>query len=76
MGDIAKGLNVKKKLTWEYCECGCKCYVATGTSFHIFWNLGTKYTLFEGRFRDNTQVFKTYEAAQAEAQRRYDARIN
>jgi hypothetical protein len=63
-----------KKLAWNYCECGCKCYVASGTSFHIFWDLGKKYTLFEGRFRDNSREFSSFDAAKDEAQRRYDAR--
>lgn len=58
------------KLNFEYCECGCKCYVAEG--YHIFWDLKKKYTLFEGRFRSNLQEFSSMEDAEDEAQKRFE----
>lgn len=61
------------KLNFEYCECGCKCY--TADIYHIFWDLKDAYTLSNGRFRDNPADFASREEAEAEAQRRYDARM-
>ncbi|MFA6593925.1 MAG: hypothetical protein WCT16_01580 [Candidatus Buchananbacteria bacterium] len=33
----------RKRLVFEYCECGCKCYTANGrkNSYSIFWDLRT-----------------------------------
>lgn len=59
-----------EKLKWEYCECGCKCYVAEGTDLHIYWDLKNKWTLFEGRFRHNVKEFDSQEAAEKDAEER------
>lgn len=40
----------KTGLNFEYCECGCHCYVAEFGSrcFTIFWDLKKSYRLFHG----------------------------
>lgn len=63
-----------EKLKWDYCECGCKCYVAEGTDFHIYWDLDKSYTLFEGRFRNNLRTFDSMKDAKKAAQERLELR--
>lgn len=60
------------KLNFKYCDCGCKCLQAD--VYHIYWDLKTKYYLWEGRFRDNPKTFTSMDKAMKEAQRRFDAK--
>ena len=59
-----------KKLNFEYCECGCKCF--TADKYSIYWDLGKKYFLWEG-YRQNQQIFPSMKDAEAEAQKRFEA---
>jgi hypothetical protein len=57
-------------MTWDYCECGCKCYVLEGTSFHMYNDLKGGFTLFEGRERLNVKKHRSFEAADRDARKR------
>lgn len=70
----AEAWNSRWTLRWEYCECGCKCFVAEGTRFHVYWDLGSRWYLWEGRFRDKQEVFYSNEEAKKEARKRFARR--
>lgn len=61
----------KRKLPWEYCECGCKGYsVSVGSRhFSVYWDLADNYYFCEGHHARifHTKVFKSFEAADAHA---------
>jgi hypothetical protein len=62
-------------LKWDYCECGCKCFVVEGTDLHMFDDLNGKYTLFEGRERVNSVDHTSFKDADKDAHGRVQARI-
>lgn len=57
----------KTRLKWEYCECGCKSYVAQvgDMGFTIFWDLKDSYYLSEGHspFGYRLSVYKSMKEA-------------
>jgi len=63
------------ELQWDYCECGCKCFVAKGTDYSIYLDLNTgKFTLFESYWR-NQEIFDSYEGAQKAALERFKEKM-
>ena len=62
-------------LKWDYCECGCKCFVVEGTNLHMFDDLNGSYTLFEGRERLHPAKHTSFKDADKDAHERVKARI-
>lgn len=66
----------KRKLKWEYCECGCKSYTTPSGEFSMFWDLKSKYILRTWHNIVNVEVFGSFEEADAAAYRKHKEAVD